>query len=139
MGEIASCLIVFNVCSQMLHFSCNSSGPLLTCQSHWNSDCLPSNTSAQYLIEVKPQPGHPLWDLFRMLCWSGKVHSSSSIFVCALSCPQGYLSTQSQSGRETGAALQRIEGLDVRVVRRAIVNVAYSCVTGRLRHFRVQC
>lgn len=122
----------------MLRFSWNSSSPQLTSQSHWNSDCSPSITSVQHLSQAKTRP--PMAGSFQMLCWSGKDRCFSSAFVCALSCLLGYWEhTVSQSGMETGAPLQRIEGLDVRVARRARVNVAYTRVTGRLRYFRLQC
>lgn len=42
-----------------------------------------------------------------------------------------YSSTHSQSGKETGAPLQRIEALDVSPVGRARLNVAYTCATGK--------
>uniref|UniRef100_A0A3B4WIE5 Prostacyclin synthase n=1 Tax=Seriola lalandi dorsalis TaxID=1841481 RepID=A0A3B4WIE5_SERLL len=42
------------------------------------------------------------------------------------------------SGTETGAPLQRIQGLDVKLVRSARVNMAFTCVSGRLRYCRVK-
>lgn len=110
----------------MLHFSCNSFSPLLT----WINNCSPSST--QYLSEEKPLPGHPLQAFSdALLVW--EYCYSSSMFVCALLCLLGYSGTQSKSGTETGAPLQRIEALDVRLVGHARVNVAYTCVTGRLK------
>lgn len=72
-----------------------------------------------------------------LLCCFGKHHFSCCVFVCASSCLLGYWSTQSHSGMETGAPLQRIEGLGVMLVHSASMNVAYTCVTGRRWYFRV--
>ena len=82
----------FNICSHMLHFSCNTSSPLLTCQSHWTSKCSPSNTSLQYFREEKPLPGHPLQALF----WDAPLGLGKATLplqhVCALSRLLGYQS-----------------------------------------------
>lgn len=92
-GEPASCMFVFNVCSHVLHSSCNILSPLLTCQSHRNSECSPSNTSVQCLREEKPFSGPPtaasfsdallVWAspacllvLYRV-CWDIRAHSLS--------------------------------------------------------------
>ena len=71
-------------------------------------------------------------------CMSGETPPVSKC-VCALSCLLGYWTTHYQSWTETGALLQRTEGLDLRLVRGARGNVASTCVTGRPMHLWLKC
>ncbi len=73
----------------MLHFSCNSCSPLLTCQLHQNNDCSPRNTSVQYLRQTKPCTAlffkkNSFMYLF-FVDADAKVRSSTGLFVSGLS------------------------------------------------------
>lgn len=120
-------------------FFSNSSIPLLTSQSLWSTDCSPSNSSVQHLSKEKTFARPPTAGAFRRSAGLGKSTVSPGTFVVLHHVCWDIGNTQSQSGMETGAPQQRIEGLDVRVARRARVNVACTRVTGRLSYFRLRC